>query len=354
MSASRLRSFFSETVAAVACSRPRTGSAFATSTLRVRAAGLLFVAVAAMLVVPGDGRDAPAPPATEGGEQATARPGVEQMEPLGGKLFPPRYETLDYQLNQLVARHEGRDAAPGAAAPDAGDRIDVIVRLDPARLGEMVAYLREGGVPVPDPRPGDESLSARVPIALLPGLAARPGVQRIVLEPEMMRLSDGITPHGADAWHEPGWTGAGVKIGIIDTGFAQYAEARAQTPPFVPAPDGVRCPVLNSDGMAYDVLTVIATCATGSGGDSHGTWVAELIYDIAPEADFYLARAALRSHFGDAVDWMVTNNVDVISTSLGVSWEGAWRWHQPLQQCLAQRGCQRRQQRHRRRHRRRQ
>ena len=70
------------------------------------------------------------------------------MEPLGGKLYPPRYDTLDYDLNQLVARHEGRDAAPGTPATVAGRVIDVVVSVDPAHAHGVASYLREQGAGV--------------------------------------------------------------------------------------------------------------------------------------------------------------------------------------------------------------
>jgi hypothetical protein len=35
-------------------------------------------------------------------------------------------------------------------------------------------------------------------------------------------VSQGVTAHGADAWHQAGFKGKGVKIGIIDTGFEGF------------------------------------------------------------------------------------------------------------------------------------
>ena len=62
--------------------------------------------------------------------------------------------------------------------------------------------------------------------------------------------------------------------------------------------------------------------ATASSLDFHGTWVTELVYDIAPGADYYLARIDLLSQFQDAITWLIAKDVDVISTSLGRGWEG--------------------------------
>ena len=183
-----------------------TGGAPARAARRWRPAALVAlaaVAAVAALLPSGAGRDSHPPQGSETAAAIAARPGVEQVEPLGGKLYPPRYDTLDYQLNQLVARHEGREAAPGTPAMDGDEGVAVVVLLAPARAGDVAAYLRENGVPHPAPATGVDSLAAAVPIALLPGLAGRPGVQRVMVDPPVQRLTHGVAPHGADFWHDP-------------------------------------------------------------------------------------------------------------------------------------------------------
>ena len=166
-----------------------------------RPAALAALAAVAALLASGAERDSRPPQGSETAAAIAALPGVEQVEPLGGKLYPPRYDTLDYKLNQLVARHEGRDAAPGTPATVAGSVINVVVRLDPAYAQEVAAYLREQGAGVAAPSPGAESLAAAVPLSALADLAGRPGVHLVMAEPSIQRLSDGIAPHGADFWH---------------------------------------------------------------------------------------------------------------------------------------------------------
>ena len=152
-----------------------------------RPAALAALAAVAALLASGAERDSRPPQGSETAAAIAALPGVEQVEPLGGKLYPPRYDTLDYKLNQLVARHEGRDAAPGTPATVAGSVIDVVVRLDPAYAQEVATYLREQGVGVAEPRPGAESLAAAVPLAALADLAGRPGVHLVMAEPSIQR-----------------------------------------------------------------------------------------------------------------------------------------------------------------------
>ena len=222
---------------------------------------LAAVAAVTALLPSGAGRDSHPPQEAETAAVIAARPGVEQVEPLGGKLYPPRYDTLDYQLNQLVALHEGRDAAPGTPAMDGDERVAVVVLLAPARAGDVAAYLRENGVPHPAPATGVDSLAAAVPIALLPGLAGRPGVQGVMVDPPVQRLTHGVAPHGGDFWQDAGWKGSGVKIGILDSGFSGYSTADDKD--YVPTPTAVRC-FTQADTNATQYVSTVSACETES------------------------------------------------------------------------------------------
>ena len=309
-----------------------TGGAPARPARRWRPATLAAVAAVVILLASGAERDSHPPRGPETAAAITTRPGVEQVEHLGGKLYPPRYDTLDYRLNQLVARDEGRDAAPGTPAMDAGSFINVVVRLDPAYVHEVAAYLREQGVGLAAPRPGAESLAAAVPLSALADLAARRGVHMVMAEPSVQRYDAGVAPHGADFWHDPGWDGGNgnddddtndagnVKIGILDGGILGYGNGL--TAGRVADPKGVHC-FLGSDGTTTDSIGNCELLQVLSGSvDQHGTFVAQLLYDIAPGADYYLARIVRASHFEAAITWLIAQDVDVISTSLGKTWEG--------------------------------
>ena len=321
---------------------PTNSGAPARPCRRWRPAALAALAAVAILLASGAERDSHPPQQSETAVAIAAILGVEQVEPLGGKLHPPRYDTLDYELNQLVARHEGRDASPGTPAMVAGSFINVVVRLDPAYVHEVATYLREQGAGLAEPRPGAESLAAAVPLSALADLGARPGVHLVKAEPSIQRYGDGIAPHGADFWHDPGWQGgngnddddsndvANIRIGIIDTGFVGYSQA--VTSGHVPTPKETLCYYRPVDPQnpqdpptsAHTTTTSIDTCdsQTGWSEDSHGTWVTELVYDIAPGADYYLVRIDLASQFKDAITWLMAKDVEVISTSLGRTWEG--------------------------------
>ncbi len=111
--------------------------------------------------------------------------------------------------------------------------------------------------------------------------------------------SQGVAAIQADAYHALGVTGSGVKIAVIDLGF--YGLAQAQARGDLPA-------------------TVTQNDLTGTGlttGISHGTAVAEVIYDIAPGADLTLIKIGDDVDLDQAVTYCLANGIDIINHSLG-------------------------------------
>src|SRR5690606_18656246 len=118
---------------------------------------------------------------------------------------------------------------------------------------------------------------------------------------------------GADAWHAAGITGAGVKIGIIDS-FGKDLWDAAEAAGDVRKPEGLFCQQFGSTCGFWDVSIPKS--------DFHGVSVAEVITDIAPGARYYLAHAATRADVKAAVDYFADNGVKVISRSLSAVYDG--------------------------------
>ena len=132
--------------------------------------------------------------------------------------------------------------------------------------------------------------------------------------------------HGADKWHGQGFTGAGVKIGVIDFGFGGIEDHIGTE---VPDPMGVRCYSFNLDPTAPPSFTSdLSDCDhTALHFDRlHGASVLEAVYDLAPEADYYVAAVSQFSLYHtdlkDAVDWMIDEGVDIIAFSHVGAWSG--------------------------------
>ena len=151
----------------------------------------------------------------------------------------PPLGNLDSMLSRLVERVEQGISTANAAAASApisrGESIAVTFYTQ-ANATALADFLRANGG---DPRNVIEGyVEAYVPISLLVRASEHPGVVRVdaIVPPQPADdaplsldskgaaskgnvTSQGVALHAATAWHDAGYTGAGVKVGIIDTGF---------------------------------------------------------------------------------------------------------------------------------------
>jgi len=114
-------------------------------------------------------------------------------------------------------------------------------------------------------------------------------------------LSQGVALTGANDMQLLGQNGAGLKIGIIDLQFSNYLTSIANGE-------------LPNNTSFHDYT------GSGSGGGSHGTNVAEIVHDMAPGAQLYLAKIDTEVELQMAVDDMISAGVKVINHS--VAWLG--------------------------------
>ncbi|MFQ6032851.1 MAG: hypothetical protein ACE5K2_08015, partial [Candidatus Zixiibacteriota bacterium] len=110
-------------------------------------------------------------------------------------------------------------------------------------------------------------------------------------------ISEGVTKTNADTYHDLGYKGQGTKVAVIDTGFVVWDEARERGQ-------------LGSRIVTKDF--------TGEGigtGTRHGTKAAEVVHDMAPEAELYLIKIADEVDLEKAKDYCIDEEVDIISHS---------------------------------------
>ncbi|MEX1193542.1 MAG: S8 family serine peptidase [Dehalococcoidia bacterium] len=132
-------------------------------------------------------------------------------------------------------------------------------------------------------------------------------------------IGDEIAETNADAWHIAGYFGAGTKVGIIDF-FDGDLWSVAQTAGEVPAPAGTFCRFLGSPCNVFDPAL----------GDAHGIATSEIVHEMAPQAEIYIAFAWTTSDTQAAVDYFASQGVDVLSRSLTSTYDGAGDGTGPL------------------------
>jgi hypothetical protein len=114
-------------------------------------------------------------------------------------------------------------------------------------------------------------------------------------------ISQGVALTGANDMQLLGQNGAGLKIGIIDLQFSNYQTS------------------INKGELPADTVITDYT-GNGTGGGSHGTNVAEIVHDMAPGAQLYLAKIDTELELQQAVNDMIAAGVRVINHS--VAWLG--------------------------------
>ena len=263
----------------------------------------------------------PTPEATPQQEQTS---GVENLPPIEGKVSSPLYSNMDSNLNSIVNQVEtglfaARDAA-SAAPLHHEESVAVTLYIIEGYADSIVAFLKSNGA---SPRNiGADYIEAYVPVSLLPSASQQEGVSNIrtIIPPQPVQgaiVSEGVKAHGVPAWHAAGFKGKGVKIGVLDVGFEGFAYLMGSE---LPSTAQWRC---------YTDVGVFTTdpndCIPDYYPESarlHGTAVTEAIFDIAPEAEYYIANLYSLGDLLDTVAWMKTQDVDVINASVGFAFDG--------------------------------
>lgn len=247
---------------------------------------------------------------------ASAQPQLAEERPLR----PPGKSRsaspwLDSRLGQLaeIEREQGAEAAARFAAAnairlDAGRRVRVLIhpaallaaQAEPAIAARVAAFGGEiqgrvGGM-----------VEARVAIEAVPWL---PGPREIAwIEPApiprlMQHTSQGVAVTqanrilGSDATYRP--TAEPIRVGILDGGFAGHQA------------------LLGRELPSTVVVRSFHPLGIDGGGEVHGTACAEIVHDMAPDAQLFLANFDSLSDHRQAVDWLISQRVDVISYSIG-------------------------------------
>jgi subtilisin family serine protease len=190
-----------------------------------------------------------------------------------------------------------RDASGGSLSPQA---LEAAVKDSAAAITDRIQRLG-GRVD----RIHNSMVQCNVGIQSLHELARMPQV-RSVRRPIRARKhveSEGVGKTGAHHYHDlPAYKSNGARVCIIDAGFEGYRDLLGSE-----LPDSVTISSFTEEG---DIEAF----------ESHGTACAEILHDMAPDAELFLANIYWNSEVVDALNWALQQDVDVISYSMGTYW----------------------------------
>ena len=117
---------------------------------------------------------------------------------------------------------------------------------------------------------------------------------------QMRTLDDVLLVTGVAAWHEEGWTGDGITIGVIDLGFSELVSFE------------------NTHGIEVEVPPSASKIAYSESDNDHGTKVLEIIHSVAPDANLFACSYLTYEQYVLCVDAAINGSVDILNHSAGV------------------------------------
>lgn len=206
-------------------------------------------------------------------------------------------------LNQLYAARFSPGFVGDRRALDhlvkSGDTVDIVLHSKAGRTDEAIHATESLGAEVRSTH--GPLVFASAPVSRLPLLADLDSIQRVrrPYESHPHVVSQGVAMHHADTMHANGHTGEGVRVGVLDCGgFSGY------------------------QGLLGTELPASVTLWLGGSGDPvgdnvHGAACAEIVHDMAPDAELFFAHDDTEADYYAAIDWFIAQDVDVISYSCG-------------------------------------
>lgn len=258
-----------------------------------------------------------------------ARPQVTLTPPISlsewGETYPELSEVLQdpelgstYKEFLIVYQEDGEEAAitlakeRGLLTPGGGN-LRIMLVLDTHESASLQRQLEDLGVTIVSAY--QDRVNISVPVELITETMTSTEIENafsqltelqhviaVRLPPqnksdEQETFGEGISVINADTWHDAGFTGKNIHIGILDLGFADY--------------QGLL-------GYELPEEVIVETFGWYDEEESHGTACAEIIHEIAPDARLSFAwYDGSNPAMGEAVEWLVDQNVNIISHSAG-------------------------------------
>ena len=200
----------------------------------------------------------------------------------------------------------GSDAVPSSSAytmSSDGQRVQVILEMVsadapiPENLGIIIETTYENLV------------QATVSIRNLEAISSDENVLTVMIPPRPQQenhvISEGVLSIRSNVVNDSGYTGKGVKVAVIDSGFDINNHEIA----------GNIAKYESYDESNNDIA------GSNDNDTKHGTAVAEIIVDIAPKVELYLYNYGTHVEFYNLIDDIISSkdiDIDIISMSLGI------------------------------------
>ena len=247
---------------------------------------------------------------------------AQQYPELADLLNDPTLSSV-YKDFLLAYESGGVEAAQELAAQRGllNDRNEIRITLvvdDAEYVPSLVEELQGVGITVEGSY--KERINVGVPLALIEQLAEQQGTDALFeqltqmehiirLELPAPRQSDamlydgvqgeGVSVTGAEEWHAAGFAGQSIRVGILDLGF-----------------DGYRSLLGSELPESVVSASFIYGKEPDGSGEVHGTACAEIVHEMAPDAELYFAAYdSTLVGMGQAVEWLLSQGVHIISNS---------------------------------------
>jgi hypothetical protein len=224
----------------------------------------------------------------------------------------PAFPGLDAGLNRIAFDEDPLILADSLGYRTRDDRVQIVAVTDAEEMDELKTWLKDRDATFVSS--AGDLVQAFVPVSLLTELeddsrvlfVRKPSYIQAPREPETSGgpkalagsyTSEGVAAMNANEWHAAGYRGQGTKIGIVAFGYYGYgALLGTELPP---------------------AAKVHYRSFSGSqSGNSFGVADAEIIHDVAPDAELYLAEVLTAIDSVNALAWMQSSGVDVIVSDL--------------------------------------
>lgn len=265
---------------------------------------------------------------------------------------PQKYPNLDSSLYYLVLEREEAQSSPQGASGQTTQQVaevDVLITLDSGEsTPAVVQFLKDNNAsPLFDymnlPNDGygyDTSLGAILPVSLLVRLSQLPGVLRVEEpdrpdpdnnsnSPSSQGARNPADAHGARTWHNAGYEGTGIAVGVIDSGFAKFSTL--VKPTIVPNGGEVKSLCFPATGTRTPMETDISVCENELPNKYHGVSTSQAVLTTAPNVSLYIANPDNLNRLRYTVDWMIRKGVKIINVSLGCRGDGPGDGSSPFQ-----------------------